>query len=994
MIEKFTEKTLIEDYISEKLKEKGWNEIPSEQLEREGYDEFLLIPVLSKIIKKLNTDIEEKEIIKVINELKLSGTGQEGAKRILQFYKFGVPVILEKERILRYIKLFDYENISNNEFTFSRQVYFSGIEKIRVDLVLYVNGIPLVNIECKNPLNPTETWFDAYKQIKEYQKKVPELYKYIQIGICAESVAKYFPIVQWQELVKVEEWKEDNLDSIDSCIEMISPSKLLDIIKNFIFYRIERGNATKVITRYMQYRAVNKIYERVLNYINGKDDKNKGLIWHWQGSGKTLTMIFGCNKLYYEKELENPSIFFIVDRVELQEQLYTEFTSLDIVKPEIIENVQNLKEIISYDNYRGKRGVFITLIHKFRYDEMVSLLKEIENMKEPNIMTRKNIVAFVDEGHRTQYGTLAKMMRSILKNSFFFAFTGTPISKKGRDTFWEFSYPDEELYLDRYFINDSINDGFTVKIVYKPRVDNVINLKKELLDVFLESEFEELPEEIREDLEDRLKQNLNVIKTHFENPERIKKVAEDIVNHFKENIDGKFKAMVVAGSRKACELYHQEFEKLIPGYSEVVITYDNDDEPILVESARDKRERYDGKDLDTIRKEVIEKFKDEEYPKILIVTDMLLTGFDAPILQTIYLDKLLKEHRLLQAVARTNRPYKNLKEFGLVVDYVGILSEMKKALQFYNEEDVKTTISEYESLKNEFYDIIDNLINILNVEKIEFSREKLIEKIELLTTDEEIKKEFVEGYRKARKLYESLGGIQLESEYLEKYKYLSAVYLFYMKMIKDSLPFEVEYERFYQKTLENIYKSSEVIKLDIELPETVIDTSYLDMLNKRITDKREKAMSILFTLNKLVLVEKTRNPIYESLVEKVERLFEQWREKVKNYEKIYEDAVNVFKEICELEDKRKQLNLSNVEYSIYIILNEKTGEDALKLSSQVYSNIKNLIFPNWTNQKTARKNVEREIRSFVRKLKVKYNFSKEDMDNIHNKLVNSIIMYG
>jgi Type I site-specific restriction-modification system, R (restriction) subunit and related helicases len=176
--------------------------------------------------------------------------------------------------------------------------------------MLYINGIPLVNIECKNPVSASESWHTAYKQIKGYESIVPELYKYVQIGIAAETQAVYFPTVPWQEDIKTYEWKEEDKDSIDSTVEMLSRNTILDIIQNFLFYRQERGNATKVITRYMQYRAANKMANRVIKNLSGKEDKNKGLIWHWQGSGKTLTMIFAANKLYYAKELENPSVFF------------------------------------------------------------------------------------------------------------------------------------------------------------------------------------------------------------------------------------------------------------------------------------------------------------------------------------------------------------------------------------------------------------------------------------------------------------------------------------------------------------------------------------------------------------------------------------------------------------------------------------------------------------------------------------------------------------
>ncbi|MDI6655781.1 MAG: HsdR family type I site-specific deoxyribonuclease, partial [Candidatus Hydrothermarchaeota archaeon] len=486
----FTEKSAVEDYFVKRLQEKGWRFVPADELERESFEEPLLTNNLVRALKRLNAGIGGEEIKQVLNELKLKGAGMEGSKQVLNYYKFGVAVKFEKERVVKYVKLFDYENPQNNEFIMSRQARYHGREDIRTDVMLYVNGIPLVDIELKSPVSFSESWRDAYRQIKDYEKNVPELFKYVQIGIAAEQVAKYFPTVPWQEEVKIHEWREEGKDSIDSTIEMLSPATLLDIIKNFLFYRVEMGNETKVIARYMQYRAANKIVDRVLNHLEGKEEKNKGLIWHWQGSGKTFTMIFAANKLYHDERLENPTIFFIVDRIELEEQLYGEFASLDM-PPEIINSIEELRRILRHDEGRGKRGIMLTLIHKFRPEEIDELRRELEELSQSKetIQNRKNVIAFVDEGHRTQYGSLAAEMKSVLKSAFFFAFTGTPISKRGRDTYLEFSYPPQENYFDKYFITDSIKDGFTVRIAYQPRLEREVHLKKEMLETFLEVEF-------------------------------------------------------------------------------------------------------------------------------------------------------------------------------------------------------------------------------------------------------------------------------------------------------------------------------------------------------------------------------------------------------------------------------------------------------------------------------------------------------------------------
>ena len=1010
IIKMFDEKHLVEDYIIKQLEEKGWRFVPANALERDSYEEPLLIPNLRRALERINKEsgIGDEEINKALNELKLTGTGIEGAKRILNFYKFGIPVKFEKEKVVKYIQLFNFQDIENNEFIVSRQVYYYGKEttclsagrrQVRTDIILYVNGIPLVNIECKNPTSLTESWHTAYRQIKDYERLVLELYKYVQIGVGAESIARYFPIVPWQDEPMTHEWHEEEKDSIDSIVEMLSRNILLDIVKNYLFYREERGEATKVITRYMQYRAANKIVNRVVKNFRGEEVKNKGLIWHWQGSGKTLTMIFAANKLYYMEELENPTIFFIVDRIELEEQLYKEFYSLDIVKPEIIGSVDELKKILQFDDYRGKRGVFITLIHKFRPEELKELYKELEEVTryKETIMNRKNVIAFIDEGHRTQYGLLAAQMKSILKNAFFFALTGTPISKKGRDTYLEFSYPPDEVYLDRYFITDSIRDGFTVKIAYQPRLEEKVRLKKDLLEAFLETEFEELPEDVREEIEDKVKKRLSAIKVVLENPERIKVIAKDIAEHFKENIDGKFKAMVVAGSRKACVLYKKELDKhLPPEYSEIVMTYTVDDELLIRQYAEELIARNSGKDINDIRKATVEKFKEETFPKILIVTDMLLTGFDAPILQVMYLDKPLKEHRLLQAVARTNRPYKDLKEAGLIIDYVGILKEFKKALEMYNEEDIKLALTSFDGIREEFVILVKEILEILKEVPRNYERETLLKACEVLTTEKEKEKEFIEKYKNLRKVFELLGPDDIKLEYFEDYKWISAIYTYYMKIVIQKPPVEGYVERYYEKTVRFIHKATEIEKLETDLPIVAFDEGYLKALEERVKSRKEKAANILFTLNRLVLVERHRNPIYESLVEKVERLLELWKEKTKDYERIYKEGEIAINEIKSLSERQKSLGFSDLEYSLLLALEEKFGKDEKLLNEvrNISEELKNYMFPGWFNQPTVEKNVEREVRRFVRGLKGKYSMTLEEMDELYKKLIERVKNYG
>lgn len=1003
---KSLEAILVEQPLIDKLVANGWTYTEVDKLERESYKEPLLINSLIRAIKKINRNvpIDEKEIWLAVRELQSRGTGPENVRQILQFLKAGVPVRSEKTRTVEYIRLFDYDTLDNNEFIVSRQVIHDGTERIRNDILLYINGIPLVNIECKDPASLAEDWHTACAQIKKYEKIVPELYKYVQIGMAAEQVVKHFPIVPWQDEVKTDEWKIEGLEPHDAAVAMLSPGCLLDIIRFFLFMRREMGEDTKVLPRYIQYRAANKMVSRVLDNLAGKTNRNTGLIWHWQGSGKTLTMIFAANKLYHQPVLENPSIFFIVDRVDLEDQLYEEYNALTITKPEIIGSIRELKQVLQADQGKGRRGIMITLIHKFRPEELSGLQKELEKMEGENVTTRKNIIAFIDEGHRSQYGLMAAQMRKgILKNGFFFALTGTPVSRIGKDTYTEFSYPDEgEPYLDRYFIRESIDDGFTVKIAYQPRLENEegIHLNREMLQVFLETELEEIPDSYRQPVEDGIKKRLNIIKVYLENPKRIARISKDIADHFKENIDGRYKAMVVAVSRKACSLYKMELDKLLPpDYSEVVMTYQADERDSVIASFKDGvMEANPGYSTEEINDRIREQFREEEKPKILIVTDKLLTGFDVPVLQTMYLDKPLREHRLLQAIARTNRPYKGVKEAGLIIDYVGILRDIRKAFEKYSETDIKGALFSSEEIVQEFVSLIHDLTAIFPDIRIgSYEKDTFLSAIELLTSNESAAADFIDTYRQMRRVFEFLGPDSIKLEYFEQYKWFSEIYSYYMRMaLREQPDYSTYVQKYFEKTVRYVHKTTEIQNIESNLPVIEFGPDYLKALEEKAVDKREKAANIIFTLNRFVLVDRHQTPVSESLLDRVEKIIRAWKEKSRDYEAIYREGVALIQEMQKLDATRVQLGLTKLEYSMYLKIEFAWGPDSqlIDIIRQLSEELRKSMFPGWISQVSAKKGIEQEIRRLARRYGKQRGKTIEEIDQLYLKLIESVKNYA
>lgn len=1006
------EKTLVEDYVAENLEKIGWKFVPANEIGRESFREPLLIERLKSAILRINSNlgISEEELKQVIDGLKLLPFGQEGVRRFLHFLKYGIGVKFEKERVVKYVNLFDFERSENNEFIFSRQVRFRGKDLIIPDVVLYINGIPLVEIECKSLVGLRTSWEEGFNQIKNYEKIAPELHKYLQIGIAFAQKIRYFPIVPWQENVPVYFWKKDNLLEDEAIFEMLFPKVLLDILRNFLFVREEHGEMKKVIARYMQYRAANKIYERVISNLEGKEKKNKGLIWHWQGSGKTLTMIFAAHKLYFDKRLENPTIFFIVDRSELENQLNEELSSLDLnFSFEKINRVYDLKDVVSYDNFRGKRGVFLTLIHKFRPDEefipkdFFVRVKSLDNGAN-SIAERKNVVCFLDEVHRTQYGLLASKMKQVLKNAFFFGFTGTPIAENERNTYEEFGYPlKEEGYLDKYFLDDSQKDGFTLPLVYLPRLDNVdgIHVESKDIEFFVENlEADDIGELEKERINKEVSRRLNKINVFLENENRISIIAKDIAEHFKKNLDGRFKAMVVTGGRKACVFYKKHLDKyLLPEYSEVVMTFNLKDKEPIKSFYEDWQKRYPDLPEDELRrKKIVEDFKEKELSKILIVNNMLITGFDAPILQTIYLDRLLKKHRLLQTIARTNRPYKEVKEFGLIVDYVGILEHLNFALSRYYKEDIVKGIVNVSFVFKEFERLIKELREMFPGLEFKIERKILSQAIDVLR-DEKKRIEFEEKYKKVRKLFEFLGSLPEKLKYFREYQWFTAVYEYWKRIT--SPRDEEKIKKFFSRTLELIHKNTQIREIEKDLPPVVLNLQYLKKIREKSLTKEEKAINILFGLEKLVLVEKRSNPIYKSISEHLDELIKKWKERKISYQMLLEEENKLIKVIDENEKRRKNLGFSYFDYGVLLTLQKgikiKEGgesKDLQGLTRELVDLIRSDLIENWQENSALRQRIERKTREYLLKIKQKYGLSYSEFDALHKQLISFINDYG
>ncbi|MBS1541870.1 MAG: type I restriction endonuclease subunit R [Bacteroidetes bacterium] len=712
---------IIEESAIEILQSQGWEYINGKEIspeglfcERDSFSQIILTNRLREAIAKINphipADAQEAAIQKI---------ARIHSPELLHGNELFHKELIEKVRISyqqngfersHEVALIDFENPSNNQFLAVNQyTIIENNQNKRPDILLFVNGIPLVVIELKNAASENADIVSAYQQIQTYKAIIPSLFTYNAICIISDGLECKAGSVS-ADIKRYMTWKSSDgvkdasrfKPQLEILLKgMLQPATLLDLVRNFIVFEKTKKEDSKTgliqiqtekkLAAYHQYYAVNKAVQSSITASGVNGDKRGGVVWHTQGSGKSLSMVFYSGKLITAPAMQNPTIVVITDRNDLDDQLFDTFaSSVQLLRQEPVqaESRDHLKNLLKV----ASGGIVFTTIQKF--------LPEGNKSEYDQLSDRKNIVVIADEAHRTQYGFeakyvdvkdkdgnvtgkriaygFAKYMRDALPNATYIGFTGTPIEGTDVNTPQVFGN-----YIDRYDIKDAVTDGATVRIFYESRLAKV-NLDEEgkrLIDEF-DQELEQ-DEEITE--KQKAKSKWTKLEAIVGNHDRIKNLAKDIVTHFEKRqtvFEGK--AMIVAMSRRiAAELY-KEIIALRPewhdsdlkkGVIKVVMTTNSADGPEMSKHHTTKQQR----------KDLSERMKvPSDSLKIVIVRDMWLTGFDAPCLNTMYVDKPMRGHNLMQAIARVNRVFKD-KPGGLIVDYLGIATNLKKALSFYGE---------------------------------------------------------------------------------------------------------------------------------------------------------------------------------------------------------------------------------------------------------------------------------------------------------------------
>jgi len=934
----------------------NWQYKPAEEVER-GVNEVLAESELVAALVRLNPEINAKLELadEVIHKLRaiLISVAHTGLVRANEEF----AAWLKGEKTLPFgennrhvpVRLIDFDNIANNSFIVTNQYRVHYRETKIPDIVLLINGIPVVVGEAKTPIRPSVSWLDGAHEIHNiYENAVPQLFVPNILSFATEGKEFFYGAVR----TPLEFWSPWRTEDDDSALsqalglgevgqeirEILHPARLLDILQNFCLYSTGmKKRRIKIICRYQQYAGANRLVARVLE---GKE--KKGLIWHFQGSGKSLLMVFAAQKMRRLAELKSPTIIIIVDRTDLDTQITGTFNAADIPNLVATDSIRELHKLLERDT----RKIIITTIHKFKD-------------AAPDMNTRDNIIVLVDEAHRSQEGDLGRLMRAALPNAFLFGLTGTPVNKADKNTFWAFgSDADAGGYLSRYTFQDSLRDKATLPLHFEPRLVD-LHIDKNAID----AEFRALQEQaaLSDEQADILAKKAAHMSIFLKSPERVELIVKDIAQHFREKVEPHgLKAMIVTPDRFGCVQYKEELDKLMGAEASAVV---------ISTSANDELEFKQKWGLDKDQQDkVIERFNDKESSlKFLIVTAKLLTGFDSPILQTMYLDKSLKDHTLLQAICRTNRLHPK-KYFGRVVDYFGVFDDAATALEF-DEKSVKNVITNLKKLREELAPAIaECLAHFAGVDRSLVGFEGLQAAQEMINTNEK-RDAFAKDYTWLHKIWESLSPDPVLLPYNADYRWLSEVYES-VRPAADNIG-KLLWFTYGAQTTKLIHENVHVDKIH-DLEEFLMDAQVVDDIfnnpNGKNVKRLEKELAKRFRKH-------AGNPAFKALSQRMDELRSRAEqglitsiEFVKKLCELARDVVQAEKDVLEKQEK-KSAKAALTELFLET-RNDQTPAVVERIVNDIDEIVKIVRFDGWQDTSEGAREVQKSLRRTLMKYKL------------------------
>ena len=890
-----SERSAVQDPMLKYADEIGWKSVSRSEamqmrhVERGRY----FADVLKAQLMRLNRGIlDESRCQEILRQLNLLGSTLEGNQDALSWLRGEQSIFVPEENRYRNVTLIDYDSSDNNLFHVTDEWTQKGaVHRNRADVVFLINGIPVAVVETKSA-NKQDGLAEGVEQIRRYHHETPEMFATAQLfGVT--HMHDFLYGVTWNVSRKnLFNWKTDESTTYEEKVKtFFDRDRFLKVLREAIIFQSRDDALTKVVLRQHQTRAVEKVIDRVHD-----PDKRRGLIWHTQGSGKTLTMITIASQLLRGGgETEKPTVLMVVDRNELESQLFSNIAGYGIATPQRATSIKRLQEILASDY----RGLIVSMIHKF--DKIPA-----------NINTREGVTVLVDEAHRTTGGDLGNYLMAALPNATYIGFTGTPIDNlaQGKGTFKVFGADDEQGYLDKYAISESIEDGTTVPLNYALAPSNLRVDRETLEQEFLRlvvaggvSDFDELQAII-----DRAAKLKAIMKA----PDRVDNVAVAVAKHFQENVEPMgFKAFLVAVDREACALYKKALNEHLPlEYSEVVYSpYHQDSQDMKAYHRTDDEE-----------KEIRKKFSDKnDQPKILIVTQKLLTGFDAPILYCIYLDKPMRDHVLLQAIARVNRPYEDddglIKPYGFVLDFVGIFANLEKALAF-DSDVVGSVIRNIDVLKGLFAKLIEeDAAQYLPLAEgwDDRAKEHAIDYFE----DKESREAFFKFFKQLQNIYTILSPDACLHPFIDDYQSLASLYKLIRNAYADRIYVDKELTAKTQKLLQE-YTESNQFALPGSIQELNVNT--LREIKQSYASDKVKVLNLRKILHKTVTEESQSKPFLISIGERAEALTEAYE----NGQLATQEALAAFEKLAEeyteASRERAQMNLDENAYAVYTVL--------------------------------------------------------------------------
>lgn len=867
--------------------------------------EKLLVAAILRINSAVKTEPQAQLAVAALRRTMAHLDKLTANRQTLDLLRDGAKVVLEPgadANTVHFIE-FDPAKQDRNDFTATNQYRVQGVKQCREDTVLLVNGIPLVVAEYKSYVASAKDWREAVHQLHRYQRQAPAVLTPNVFCVAAdEEEFRYGTVLfhdaskddierhldswgRWLSLYPERHgyWNEPEAADVDDPLEApvrgllrLKPAHLLDFLRHFVVFETKKGRTTKKIARYQQFEAVNELVDRTASLAGKPADAQDrtGLVWHTQGSGKSLTMIFAGQKLRRHPALDNPTVLIVVDRRDLKTQLSDDFDACDYPNVEKALGVEDLKRKLRAD----WRGTLVTTIQAF------------QNMGDLAPLTRDNVISMVDECHRSQKGdgkeSFAMTMRVKLANGFRYGFTGTPIDRTMQNTHRDFGPMKDgvqERYLSYYGIRRAIRDGATLEVHYlRDRVpfqvdEAALNVGFEQMCAEMELEDEEA-----KDLVQRQRAQWKELARH---PDRIEIVLERMLAHFLEHPDPNgFKAQLVAVDRKACALYKQALDTklgargLPPELSDVIISAAQNSEPEVERFEYPKAKQDELIDYFKLTPAEWETWNRERHGpdrsrwrpplKILIVCDRLLTGFDAPVEQVMYLDKPLRDHNLLQAIARTNRPLPAMKKrTGIVVDYFGVFTNLEKALNF-DESVREESLIDWDALRALVPDEVARCMARFDGIAITDTRECLLAALRRLR-DPEAAKSFEHDFRSLERLWEAVAPDPCLYPHRHQYNWLCGIYVAHRRRQRGNRD---TYGELSAKTRQLIQENTTFVDIAESLPVFKIDKDYATRLDE-LPSPADKAAALESILTG-ELSEDDPSFVYRELGERLQRVKE------------------------------------------------------------------------------------------------------------------------